>query len=259
MEVPVLSGAACARCGDSLDSGEDDVLGLCRPCRLAPPAFERAVSYARYQDSMRAAIHALKYDHMHPAAKRMGRMLAQAIASLAAEAPAELLVVPIPLHRSRQVERGFNQARLLAAHAIKALRASHPRWRLTMAPAALMRLRATESQASLTPRARRMNVRGAFSVSDVEAVKGRDILLVDDILTTGATARAAALALKRAGAATVWVATLARARRIQRGTGSPDAHNRGFGPSDTQGGIAPQDSQAGQSASVDSFINHPSF
>jgi len=127
-----------------------------------------------------------------------------------------------------------------------------------MAPAALMRLRATESQASLTPRERRMNVRGAFSVSDPEAVKDRHILLVDDILTTGATARAAALALKRAGAGTVWVATLARARRVHRSSGSLDAHNKSFGPSDTQGGIVPQDSQAGRSASVDSFINHPS-
>ncbi len=250
------------RCGDDLDSPADEVSGqLCRACRLAPPAFERAVAYAFYQDRMRGVIHALKYDRMHPAARRMGRMLAQAIATLAAEAPAEMLLVPIPLHRSRQAERGFNQARLLATHALKALRSSHPQWRLTMAPAALMRLRATESQASLTPRERRMNVRGAFSVSDPSAVKDRHILLIDDILTTGATARAAALALKRAGAATVWVATLARARRIHRGSSGTNAHDRGFAPSDTQGKSAPRDTKAGlsQSASVDSSMNHPSF
>jgi hypoxanthine phosphoribosyltransferase len=77
-----------------------------------------------------------------------------------------------------------------------------------------MRLRATASQAGLTPRQRRLNVRAAFSVSDPAAVDAKHILLVDDILTTGATARAAALALRKAGAASVWVATLARARRI---------------------------------------------
>jgi hypoxanthine phosphoribosyltransferase len=75
-----------------------------------------------------------------------------------------------------------------------------------------MRLRATESQAGLTFRQRRLNVRAAFSVSDPAAVTGKHVLVIDDIFTTGATARAAAQALARAGAASVWVATLARAR-----------------------------------------------
>jgi predicted amidophosphoribosyltransferase len=85
---------------------------------------------------------------------------------------------------------------------------------LTLASRTLMRLRATESQAGLTPRMRRMNVRGAFSVSDNSAVMMKHVLLIDDILTTGATARAAAQVLVKAGAASVWVATLARARRL---------------------------------------------
>lgn len=210
MEVPILGGAACARCGDDVDGAA----ALCRACRLAPPPFERAVAYALYQDSMRAAIHALKYDRMHGAARRMGAMLALAIAQLDGEAPRDLLVIPVPLHRSRYAQRGFNQARLLALHAVRALRRSHPGWRLTLAPAALMRQRATETQASLTPRQRRLNVRGAFQVNDPAAVRNRHVLLVDDILTTGATARAAAQALKDAGAGGVWVATLARARRM---------------------------------------------
>jgi ComF family protein len=182
---------------------------------MAPPDFERAVAYGPYEDRMRAAIHALKYDRMYPAARRMGAMLASAIAKLAADAPKEMLVVPVPLHRMKYAERGFNQARVLAMHALRALRHSHPAWKLTLAPSTLMRLRATESQAGLTPRQRRMNVRGAFQVSDGAAVEGRNILLVDDILTTGATARAASRALKRAGAATVWVATLARAGKVE--------------------------------------------
>jgi ComF family protein len=165
---------------------------------------------------MRAAIHALKYDRLHPAARRLGRMLAEAIAQLSAEAPAEMLVVPVPLHRSKYAQRGFNQARSLAANALGFLRNSHPEWRLTLASSMLMRLRATESQAGLTFRQRRLNVRRAFTVSDPAAVASKHILVIDDIFTTGATARAAAQALVRAGAASVWVATLARARIINQ-------------------------------------------
>jgi predicted amidophosphoribosyltransferase len=107
----------------------------------------RAVAYGPYQDRMRAAIHALKYDRLHSAARGLGWMLAEAIAKLANEAPSEMLVVPVPLHRSKYAERGFNQARSLAFHALGALRKSHPEWRLTLAPRTLMRQRATESQA----------------------------------------------------------------------------------------------------------------
>ena len=148
-------------------------------------------------------------------------MLAEAMAQLAGEAPDEMLVVPVPLHRSKRAQRGFNQARSLAAEALHFLRKSHPQWRLTLGSSALMRLRQTESQAGLTPRQRRLNVRGAFSVSDSSKVRNRHILVIDDILTTGATARAAAQVLLRAGAASVWVATLARARRIYRLDGKP--------------------------------------
>ena len=163
---------------------------------------------------MRAAIHAFKYDRMHSAARRLGSMLALAIAQLRPEASIEMLVVPVPLHRTKHGQRGFNQARSLAVSAIDSLRKSHPDWRLSLAPATLMRLRPTESQAGLTPRQRRLNVRGAFKVSDPATVDGKHILLVDDIFTTGATARAAAKSLIKAGAASVFVATLARARRI---------------------------------------------
>jgi ComF family protein len=146
-------------------------------------------------------------------------MLAQAIAQLAGEAPPEMLVIPVPLHRSKHAQRGFNQARSLAVHALGFLGKSHPEWRLTLASSTLMRLRATDSQAGLTPRQRRINVRGAFTVSDPAAVMLKHVLVIDDILTTGATARAAAQALRRAGAASVWVATLARAHRLNEPRG----------------------------------------
>ncbi|MGB7546267.1 MAG: phosphoribosyltransferase family protein, partial [Terracidiphilus sp.] len=94
---------------------------------------------------------------------------------------------------------------------------------LTLASGTLLRLRATDSQAGLNPRQRRLNVRGAFSVSNPAAVAGKHVLVIDDIFTTGATARAVAQALVKAGAESVWVATLARARRIT-------AERRGFSP-----------------------------
>ena len=216
-EIPVHSEPVCRRCGDSLDMPPVEGSAssqLCRTCRLAPPKFARAVAFGTYDGRMRALIHALKYDRMHPAARGLGSMLAEAIAQLLPEAPAEMLVVPVPLHRTKQRQRGFNQARALAKCAMDALRKSHPAWKLTLAPSILMRLRSTESQAGLTPRQRRLNVRGAFKVADPGVVRGRHVLLVDDILTTGATARAAAQSLIKAGAASVYVATLARARRI---------------------------------------------
>ena len=163
---------------------------------------------------MREAIHALKYNRLHPAAHGLGRMVAEAIEQFVGDAPGAMLVVPIPLHRTKYAQRGFNQARSLAVEAIKFLHKSHPEWKLTLAASTLMRLRSTESQAGLTPRQRRQNLRGAFSVSDPARIAGQHVLLVDDIMTTGATARAAAQTLVRAGAASVWVATLARAQRV---------------------------------------------
>lgn len=186
---------------------------------MVPPQFARAAAFGVYEGRLKEAIHALKYDRIEGAARGLGRMLAEAIEQLAGEAPEEMLVVPVPLHRSKSSQRGFNQARLLAAEAIGFVKKRHPGWRLTLAPRTLMRLRATASQAGLNPHQRRLNVREAFWVSDAAAVAGRDILLVDDILTTGATAREAARVLMEAGAATVWVATLARAQRASQAHG----------------------------------------
>jgi predicted amidophosphoribosyltransferase len=114
---PIQSGPACARCGDTLDAPAHAADWKMRTFAGAAGWFRRrlcALWLMACTRPMKAAIHALKYDRLHPAAVVLGKMLAQAIAQLADEAPAEMLVVPIPLHRSKHAERGFNQARALA-------------------------------------------------------------------------------------------------------------------------------------------------
>jgi ComF family protein len=204
----------CVRCGDHVeDETQSREQAHCSACLLERPAFEKAVFYGLYRKRMREAIHKLKYGRLTPAARGLGGMLAAAIEDLYGVAPGEMLVVPIPLHRRKTATRGFNQTRLLARQALQELRRKRPEWRLTLAERTLLRTRNTESQAGLTADERRVNLKDAFGVTEPEAVRGRHVLVVDDILTTGATAHAAALALKKAGAETVWVATLARARR----------------------------------------------
>ncbi|MGA2252174.1 ComF family protein [Terracidiphilus sp.] len=204
----------CVLCGDHAEVESQSLeQAHCSACLRERPAFEKAVFFGLYRKQMREAIHKLKYGRLTPAARGLGKMLAAAIEELYGVAPQEMLVVPVPLHRRRAATRGFNQTRLLAREALRELGRKRPDWKLALAERSLLRTRNTESQAGLTADERRVNLNGAFGVSEPEMVRGRHVLVVDDILTTGATARAAALALKEAGAETVWIATLARARR----------------------------------------------
>jgi ComF family protein len=211
--LPAQSGALCACCGELL--AFDPLLAnetLCRPCRSAPPPFRKAVAWGIYRDELRALLHLMKYDGMHPLSKRLSVLLAESILAIP-DLPGEVTVVPVPLFGAKRQQRGFNQAEVLARGAIPVLRHRRPELRLFLAPGILVRQRATQSQANLTPHQRRENVRGAFSVPWPEAIRDRHVLLIDDIYTTGATARACAQALRRAGAASVWVATVARAQK----------------------------------------------
>jgi ComF family protein len=215
----------CARCGEALASspGQLDLEDLrfasffrdgvlCTPCRAVPPAFARAVSVAEYRDQTRTLLHLLKYHHIHPIAGQLGPYLARAIYALRPEAASSLLVIAVPLFSARQRQRGTNQSVLLATAALRTLAAAAPNWILTPGHHLLQRTRATSDQYTLSPHARRRNLKGAFAVTDKAAIKGREILLIDDIYTTGATARECSRVLLRAGASKVWVATFARAQ-----------------------------------------------
>ncbi len=179
---------------------------------MGPPEFERAVAHAVYEDELREMVHLLKYERMRAVARPLGRMLARAIEMLEGEAGRDLLVVAVPLFASKERERGYNQAVLLSDAALVELKRSRPEWKLQAAHNVIRRVKDTRSQFELTPKGRRRNLQGAFDVTDKGTLVGREILLVDDIYTTGATARACSRVLREAGASKVWVATVSRAQ-----------------------------------------------
>jgi ComF family protein len=207
-----IAGGVCSVCGERLVSayafsGEQGQprCGLCR--RLEPP-FVKATAYGSYEGGLRELIHLLKYEQVRPAVNVLGRMLAEAIADLEPSlGERTVLVVPVPLHRTKLRQRGFNQSELIARAALKLKPAGD---RLALNATVLERCRETQSETGLTRHQRRENIRGAFVIAKPDELADREILLVDDVFTTGTTVSECARLLRRAGASKVWVATVAR-------------------------------------------------
>jgi ComF family protein len=191
-------------------------------CRKLEPPFSRAVAYGSYDGGLRELIHLLKYDQVRPAAGVLGRMLAAAIARLDSDseslgAQPSVAVVPVPLHTRKLRQRGFNQSELIVRDALKIAAGGD---RLALCARALERRRETQSQTGLTRHQRRENIRGAFAVIRPEQIVGREVLLVDDVFTTGTTVSECARVLRRAGASKIYVATVARTLKADaRGPG----------------------------------------
>lgn len=192
-DLPWIEGNICAFCGKPTVRPVD----RCRECRGRQLHFDWARSVWLYRGKGRDLIHALKYKNE--------RRLVDLIAAPALRVLPENVLIDkitwVPLHSSRKVERGYNQAEI-AARAVAAA-AGLP------AAGLLKRSRRTEDQNKLEPAARRSNVKGAFAVA-VKEIEGLNILLIDDVYTTGATLSECGKSLKKAGAATVGVMTLAR-------------------------------------------------
>jgi ComF family protein len=190
----------CDRLGTPFehDLGE----GLLSPQAVTdPPVFQRARAVARFEDGpARRLVHRLKYSDRGELAAPMGAWMARAGADVLAEADA---ITPVPLHARRLWTRRFNQAAALGREIAR--RAGKP-----FEPALLRRIKATPSQVGLSREQRVQNMQGAFRAAPAALVQGRRIALVDDVLTSGATANAAARALLRAGAAQVDLIVFAR-------------------------------------------------
>jgi ComF family protein len=211
-----IRGKVCSICGERVLSvyAESDADGSlnCPVCRRVDRPFSRAVAYGSYEGGLRELLHLLKYNGVRPAAAVLGRMLAEALGKLQAEfGESDVLVVPVPLYKGKRRQRGFNQSEMIAQASLKLADSAD---RFELATDMLVRTRDTHSQIGLTSHQRRENMRGAFAVSVPAEVVGREVLLVDDVYTTGTTATECARVLRKVGASKVWVATVARTLKL---------------------------------------------
>ncbi len=204
----------------------DSIVARCGECRDDAQAFDGARTFGIYAGRLRQVVLRLKFGADERLGGRLGQMLATAWDSLPQAGDfVSPVIVPVPLHPSRRRERGFNQSELLAAGLVRALRRRSDEAAPQIAKACLRRKRPTPPQTGLSVAARRENLRGAFEVTKPEEVRGRHIVLVDDVMTTGATLSACARALKRAGAAKVMGLAVARATPQFPDFGRDDSDN----------------------------------
>ncbi len=206
-QIQKIEGVTCYVCGNPIVSSvlQNQEKPCCGECVSSEPLFDRAVAYGPYDGGLRELIHLLKYNGVRPAANVLGRMMSEAFLDLGPKFDnGEPIVVPVPLHSSKLKQRGFNQSELIAHAALKIVQLGRINAEI------LRRTRPTETQTGLTRDQRQRNIRGAFRVQHRNLISGKDILLVDDVFTTGTTVSECARVLRKAGAKRVFVATVAR-------------------------------------------------
>jgi competence protein ComFC len=176
---------------------------ICPECTKTPLHFDRAFSPCIYEETIRLLIHEFKYRRRDYLGKILSKLMIEFIQEY--DLPMKYIdtIIPIPLHKTKQREREFNQSEILSKYIAQ-------KFDKKMLNNALRRHLPTQSQAELKDRDRFKNIKGSFSCARKQSVQGENILLVDDVLTTGATASEAACVLKDAGANIVFVLTLAR-------------------------------------------------
>jgi ComF family protein len=199
-----ISEPMCQCCGRPFMSphAADAIQPLCRLCRTGAYAFDRARSYGVYDDALSAAVVLLKYEGVKPLGDWFAGRLAEVVEPHATDWRIDL-VVPVPLHPGRLRERGYNQAERIAKPLAKKLK-------LRFGSYLLVRTKPRPAQLILSRTERWTSVRGAYATHERARVDNLRILLVDDVLTTGATLDACSRALKKAGAAAVFAITVAR-------------------------------------------------
>ena len=199
---PLLISPCCPACGmPFLTEGGTD--HLCGDCLGKPPPFTAARGAVVYAGAVRELVHRFKYGGKVQHCRPLALLAAGQLAAFARDCGADC-ILPVPLHRKRLRQRGFNQAVLLGNVLAET-------WRLPHYRHALRRIRWTEPQIQLTARERRGNVAGAFAVRDASLVRGRRIILIDDVYTTGSTVAECSRTLLGSGAEAVFVVTVARA------------------------------------------------
>jgi ComF family protein len=200
-KAPPLLSPKCKCCGCHYDSpiGEDH---LCGSCITDPPPYSAARAALLFEGSSRELIHQFKYGKRVILRRPLGLLAVSYLDDFAMEFGADL-ILPVPLHVKRLRQRGFNQAILLGEIFAK-------RWGVPLSRNNLKRIRWTEPQVNLGATERAANVKGAFALANEKEIPGKRIFLVDDVYTTGSTAKECSRVLMKAGAAEVAVLTVAR-------------------------------------------------
>ncbi|NDL68287.1 ComF family protein [Anaerotalea alkaliphila] len=202
--LPTLEGSLCRCCGKPLGGREE----LCHDCGRTPRSFRRGRSLWLYEGEAKRLIQILKFKDGLYTAPYLAERLCQVLEELCAleHLPLPDVLCPVPLHPSRERARGYNQAGILTGR--MARRLSIPEARL------LVRVRKTKPMKDLGDLERLANIQGAFALKKNQDVRGRNVLVVDDIFTTGATLDACAKVLMEAGAREVWILVLALGKGI---------------------------------------------